>query len=399
MSERLQMYLILNILLFHFSEVEAKSLQIQIEQTMNKDVMALDAMQSRQTKVRTPKSRSRRSSPYPHIAENPDYPGITHGDRIEYTPDLHSQEYANPLQLQGCDNFDKYGGVYGPQFNMNYISDMIPYQNFQRLQEEKMQYKLGDQNKLHHYGYQNGYHFSINDVNSTRLSHFVDNTNTPSTSPHFDYRNLNACSRSSSRDTTYGAIGYNCPYSNRSESSASDVDVVNEETEKRNPATKYDALYDASRVKEENFGSPQKSLDIHSRTSPQRETTQQSVIMRRSDYCSDSDKTDRQHSTDTNQNNQEPSKCSGTANSCYLNDNTACNKFAEIRAINDKSLNTQEIYSQCIRAACAYDSYGSSFDQSAAANSPRPYPMVAQAGYTSVIVDAQQYNLTNGFVH
>lgn len=363
--------------------------------------MTLDALQGRQSKVRTPKSRSRRSSPYPHIAENPEYTGIAHGDRIEYAQDIHSQEYTNPIQLQGCENFDKYAGIYGPQFNMNYISDMIPYQNFQRLQEEKMQYKLSEQNKLHHYGYQNGYHLSINDVNSPRLSHFGDTTNTPSTSPHFDYRNLNPCSRSSSRETNYGAAqGYNCPYSNRSESSVSDVDVVNEETEKRNTTSKFDTLYDSSRVKEENFGSPKKSVDVHARTSPQRETGQQSVIMRRSDYCSESDKTDIRHpSTDTNQNNQEASKCSGTANSCYLSDNSTCNKFAEIRAINDKSLNTQEIYSQCIRAACAYDSYGSSFDQSAPAGSPRQYPMVPQAGYTSVIVDAQQYNLTNGFVH
>ncbi|CAG2225176.1 SIM [Mytilus edulis] len=383
------------------SDVEAKSLQIQIEQTINKDILPIDALQNRQSKMRTPKSRSRRSSPYPHIAENPDYSGLPTSDRIEYVPDISSQEYVNSIQT--CENFDKYSGIYGPQFNINFISEMLPYQNYHRLADEKFQYKLSDPNKLHHFGYQNGYQLSINDVSSPRLTHYGESTDTPSTSPHFDYRNLNPCSRSSSRETSFGtAQGYNCPYSNRSESSVSDVDVVNEETDKRNSnhQNKYDNIYDSPRVKEETFGSPKKSLEVQNRTSPHRDTVQQSVIMRRSDYCVESEKTDITPPTgDLNQNNQDASKCSGSNSSCYINDPSSCNKYAEIRAINDKALNTQDIYSHCLRAACAYDSYNSNYEQSSIASSPRQYPMVPQAGYTSVIVDAQQYNITNGFVH
>ncbi|XP_076076393.1 single-minded homolog 1-like isoform X1 [Mytilus galloprovincialis] len=383
------------------SDVEAKSLQIQIEQTINKDILPIDALQNRQSKMRTPKSRSRRSSPYPHIAENPDYSGLPTSDRIEYVPDISSQEYVNSIQT--CENFDKYSGIYGPQFNINFISEMLPYQNYHRLADEKFQYKLSDPNKLHHFGYQNGYQLSINDVSSPRLTHYGESTDTPSTSPHFDYRNLNPCSRSSSRETSFGtAQGYNCPYSNRSESSVSDVDVVNEETDKRNSnhQNKYDNIYDSPRVKEETFGSPKKSLEVQNRTSPHRDTVQQSVIMRRSDYCVESEKTDITPPTgDLNQNNQDASKCCGSNSSCYINDPSSCNKYAEIRAINDKALNTQDIYSHCLRAACAYDSYNSNYEQSSIASSPRQYPMVPQAGYTSVIVDAQQYNITNGFVH
>jgi hypothetical protein len=54
-------------------------------------------------------------------------------------------------------------------------------------------------------------------------------------------------------------------------------------------------------------------------------------------------------------------------------------------------------YSQCLKAATAYgyDSYSP-----AAAMYPtaqRSYPVMPQPGYTSVIVDPQQYHMTNGY--
>lgn len=368
-------------------------MQIQVEQTINKDILPLDTLQNRHGKVRTPKSRSRRASPYNHIAENPDYTGV------EFVPEIPSQDYVNPLQLQTCENYEKYGGLYGSQLNMNFISDILPYQSFHRLTDEKLQYRFSDKNKMHAFGYQNGYH--IADTSSPRLTHYGDSADSPSISPHFEYRNLNPCSRSSSRDMSFGtAQGYACPYSNRSESSVSDVDVVSEEVDKlnSNQKTKFDSIYDSPRVKDEKFGTIKTSMGLRNITSPQRESIQPSVIMRRSDYCTEVDKNDLEPaSADGSHGNKDVLKCSN--NSLYHTENTTCNKYSDVRAINDKNLNSQDIYSHCLRAACAYDSYSSNFENSTVGSNQRQYPVVPQAGYTSVIVDAQQYNLTNGFVH
>jgi hypothetical protein len=99
-------------------------------------------------------SDMRRASPYHHIAENPDYTGV------EFVPEIPSQDYVNPLQLQTCENYEKYGGLYGSQLNMNFISDILPYQSFHRLTDEKLQYRFSDKNKMHAFGYQNGYHIA-----------------------------------------------------------------------------------------------------------------------------------------------------------------------------------------------------------------------------------------------
>jgi hypothetical protein len=90
---------------------------------------------------------------------------------------------------------------------MNFISDILPYQSFHRLTDEKLQYRFSDKNKMHAFGYQNGYH--IADTSSPRLTHYGDSADSPSISPHYEYRNLNPCSRSSSRDMSFGtAQGY-----------------------------------------------------------------------------------------------------------------------------------------------------------------------------------------------
>ncbi|KAK2160410.1 hypothetical protein LSH36_134g05028 [Paralvinella palmiformis] len=50
---------------------------------------------------------------------------------------------------------------------------------------------------------------------------------------------------------------------------------------------------------------------------------------------------------------------------------------------------------------CTYDFYGknATYGTTNLQNSQRGYPVMPQAGYTSVIVDAQQYHVTNGYVH
>ncbi len=50
---------------------------------------------------------------------------------------------------------------------------------------------------------------------------------------------------------------------------------------------------------------------------------------------------------------------------------------------------------------CTYDAYSKAgaFGSSALQTSQRGYPLMPQPGYTSVIVDAQQYHMANGYVH
>ncbi|PVD29340.1 hypothetical protein C0Q70_11938 [Pomacea canaliculata] len=61
---------------------------------------------------------------------------------------------------------------------------------------------------------------------------------------------------------------------------------------------------------------------------------------------------------------------------------------------------TTQDYSQCLKAACGYDNYpptASMYQNAAALQAQRTYPVMPQAGYTSVIVDPQQYHLANGY--
>lgn len=92
---------------------------------------------------------------------------------------------------------------------------------------------------------------------------------------------------------------------------------------------------------------------------------------------------------------------------------TTTQKLLSMRSLQEKSLaaaaaaaaaaavTEQDAYTTCLKAAtCGYDSYGqSALYQTGPIQPQRPYPMMPQAGYTSVIVDAQQYQMANGYVH
>ena len=108
-----------------------------------------------------------------------------------------------------------------------------------------------------------------------------------------------------------------------------------------------------------------------------KESIQQSVIMRRTSNDTVSTVTDI-----TNQSQETPlSKLSSLA------------EGAELR---HKSVdNPSRLY-----GACTYDVYKQSFSyHQSGLQGGRTYPVMPQPGYTSVIVDAQQYHLANGYAH
>ena len=212
-----------------------------------------------------------------------------------------------------------------------------------------------------------------------------------------------ACSRSSSRDACYPsaqAHAYQTPYSNRSESSASDVDVTESDfTEvKRHKATacttadqrqnncgsNYDSLMEASRLAEEKrykeaCSRTSNNSSLTNGDSTPKDAIPQSVIMRRQtgNGVSLAELSSRPHS-------HEHLKLSAT-----------------IADVHRKSVvegaHTDSVYST---NHCAYDTYKQSPTyHNGSLHSGRTHPMMPQAGYTSVIVDAQQYHMANGYVH
>ncbi len=245
------------------------------------------------------------------------------------------------------------------------------------------------------------------------------------------------CSRSSSRDTNYNHTHshaqpphpaahqatpttpvYPTPFSNRSESSASDVDVT-EEYEKRQHAahhavlshrnhdrcsatavaTSYtDNLLEAARIaedkryKENCRETTQSTVSLSNGDSKeqqqqqqQQHPQQQSVIMRRQSSTSTAlqqDLTSRSHDQVT------------TPLSKLTSDSTDPAPPRSKSLMDSGRMNLASPYSHCNYDAYKQNSYHSSLQ------SARAYPMMPQAGYTSVIVDAtQQYPFANGYAH
>ncbi|XP_060077811.1 single-minded homolog 2-like [Ylistrum balloti] len=411
------------------SDFEARGLQIQLEQTITKEPSPFSNISNRSTsKLRSSKSKSRRS-PYPHIAENPEY---NHADMgverspLDFMSDPATQELlcANSAPQSVLECGDKLANMYSPQYPQGMIPDIYQLQAQQRYLDERLQYRENEEEKF--YPMRNleaypGYIAPHNGHCSPRLTH-IDHHERQTMSPQFDYRTSGPCSRSSSRDTTFGTPqGYTCPFSNRSESSASDVDVVSDEYEKQhqprtdNLQVKFDNILETNslNIKEESYKSPSRLGEQTKIVSPLRDNLQQSVIMlrpSRSLYPSDTlsvrsgedccqSVTERPQSADKLSGQADFSKCateSTHSEDIYVQDGIVDNdKIMDVRMMHDKNF-----YTQCLRAACAYDNYNqTNVNHTATASSPRPYTVGPQAGYTSVIVDTQQYHLANGYVH
>ena len=246
------------------------------------------------------------------------------------------------------------------------------------------------------------------------------------------------CSRSSSREaSSYPATThptYPTPYSNRSESSASDVDVTDADYSdtKRHKAgssgavsdsrslqrhtsssAHYDSVVvsgvvaaDASRLAAANEQDKRCSYkESCSRTSTNSSSSltngeakdtsiPQSVIMRRQPSG-----TNGGSGGGTNLVDLSPSRPTHTANTteqCKLSTTAAV--IAERKSVVAmEGAHTDSLYGN---SHCAYDSYKQTPSyHNGGFHTGRTHPMMPQPGYTSVIVDAQQYHMANGYVH
>lgn len=411
-----------------FSDIEAKGLQIQLEQTLTKEISPFSSLPRTSGKLKS-KSKHRRS-PYNHSAEILDFQTDISDRHLEYVTDPSGELLgSNPsLMLPAIND----GTIYSPVYPQTIISDIFQYQSPHRFMDDRLQYKYVETDDKYlttkaldlfsAFSPQNGHA-------SPRLAHLDRHTG----SPQFDFR---TCSRSSSRDATFGTPqGYLCPFSNRSESSASDVDVVNEDVEKGatdDISIKFHSILDSNSVisKDDSCDSTKRIADPLKHTSPTYRTApgQLSVIRRSSttnyqshqnggeDYqVADSVGTSAARQQAADQSKHLPISESvtsgetvgetvaivGDSNIQQTNHSEECNEGHEVMNVQtDVEKPVGAIYSQCLRAACAYNSYnqGGYAIQTPVVHNQRHFPP-QQPGYTSVIVDTQQYQMANGYVH
>ena len=390
------------------SKKEARHLQLQIDQIASKDLPVFGLQDRlRPGKSRTPKCKTRRS-PYPHIAENPDYISDYHEKDFEGDLDL-----VSPLQgFQGIglpapiiphtnDSLDRFNTACSPysgtQDYKEFKDCAYPYlapNHFDTGQfRHESRYALRDQQ----------FHSSPNGSDNPKLNETLQLT--PVTC---DFRPNGQCSRSSSRDPSFGTpLSHHGPFSNRSESSASDLDV-GEDFEGRSVPIKTDVKQSDSSVE---HNANLKSEQIQPGSNSQTDNAQQSVIMRMSANHGYNGTSPR-YSCDFNQSKLSKSPCAAQSelskihfqsqnNSSYFyegNPLDSSNKFLEIKPIPGKGLScNDDALLQCLQNGYQYSSYNQGNGYSSTGLQSK-YPVIPQAGYTSVIVDAQQY-MSNSFVH
>ncbi|XP_050390740.1 single-minded homolog 1 isoform X2 [Patella vulgata] len=439
------------------SDVQAKDLQIQLEQTLSsKEVSPFSSMHDRTKsngKVRQPRNKNRRS-PYPQMPETTEYTAPEYPERtLEYPADVSvpMQGYPSMMYPHTAEGIDRYSALYAAapyaHAGMSMYRDaaaaacVYPYQTaHQRYLDERNAYR----------SYEERYYPARDPANypgyipsqtalQTRLNHNESSRESSQSAgqQYGDFRSTGQCSRSSSRDPSYNTSHYQAPYSNRSESSASEVDVGSEEYEKRHPSgqshrsdrqnSKYESILEGAPqlIKDEGYKSQDQSNGPLQTLSPPRESVPQSVIIRRhsnhtyssnearnnngsSDYtnsaflkstssASASLTSDVRKSTNSTESNQ-----SNILSATSGSETSAGDKLLNMRLLHEKSLNSSQDYTQCLKAAaaCGYDNYGQNgMYQTTALQNQRTYPVMPQAGYTSVIVEPQQYHMANGFVH
>lgn len=516
------------------SEVQAKELQLQLDQIVVKEESPYSLKETgRAGKSKSSKNKAARRSPYPSVsAPTADYPpGAEYspvpGDHTHHRPGSYDYTAAGTdmttaaaaMQVQGSYpsimyphgttgagqevgvgvGVERYGAFYSPaaayghpgfysdsatmgmysSYHRAYFDERSAYGATTRGAYEDRYYSKDSTGVYPGYMTPGGsqsqaaaalvaqdsprdsretYRATASDSTSGNNTGSGSTTTTGNTQYDCSLQN-SQCSRSSSRDTNYntqashssstpggaGAPGqstqtapstgsvYPTPYSNRSESSASDVDVT-EEYEKRhggagargslsalthrghppdrstsaggggNSAAYADSLLEAARVAEdkrykENCRDSLQQTNPssltngnhhhHHESKDSQQQQQQSVIMRR-----------QSHSTSTSQSNSTLTDLTSRSN-----DQTLTSKLAAMddsasrtsKALVDNSGSRMNSLASAY-SHCNYDAYKQSSYHGLQAS--RTYPMVPQAGYTSVIVDAtQQYHLANGYAH
>lgn len=432
--------------MLHFREVEAKDYQLQIDQTLSKtDSQFSNTNERKSGKHKSSKKQPRRSPYQP--------PALSHTDTTvssQTAAEIHRTSYPEvPLTMPSYpaaamvypqDN-ERYSTWYHSQYmgQTPYANNSFPY-TYSASQPYGSSYDgrhlQGGHNSYGDYltpQAQTGGAYKYD--SRTPVSEARADARTP-VSPRYDCMQMQQqSSRASSCEApaynNTNAHGYPMLYSNRSESSTSEVDVMNEDFDRqkrgdRRSGSKFDSLVEATQqlVKDEvlklgSHGNVEKSR----RSSSRRENGQPSVIMR----CpgqSEQNYTNNVRGTH-DQGTDAYSPClkgspgehgdqtlhtlppSTRDVSSHLLAKTVGYEGATrgsepgshflttIRTLNSKDP-TANMYTNCLKSACGYDTYN---PYSTPIQGPRPYSVMHQTGYTSVIVDTQQYQMTNGYVH
>ncbi len=463
--------------LFYFifcSDVQAKELQLQVEQIAIKEEPPYSMKESsRSGKTKSSKNKARRS-PYPTVAapeysSSSEYSTAATATSPERQVSAPAYDYSSEMALQmqssypgimyphgttSQEGMERYGAFYSSAYSHpglysdsavgmyssyhRYFDDRnMAAASYTRGHYEDKYYPSRDSSSGTYPGYVTSSQAaqesprtgsdsreSYRGPATSSTGHSGDTaTGTPGLTPGTSSTpqqygdcaiQTSQCSRSSSRDTNYnqtshsqgaGGPSYTTPYSNRSESSPSEVDVTeatdyekrhghamphrNERISSNNTNSSYtDSLMEAARVAEEkrykeNCRESTSTTNHNTLTNGDSKDSvqQQSVIMRRQSNSS-STLTDLTSRT----NDQTLSKLS----SALVEDTRTKSLMDSTR------MNTLGSYNHCTYdASLGYkqSSYHTGYGGS------RSYPMVPQAGYTSVIVDAQQYHLANGYAH
>ena len=391
-----------------FSKKEAHHLQLQIDQITSKDIPAFGLQDRlRPGKARTPKSKARRS-PYPHIAENPEYVGDYQDKDFDGDLDIVSPLQGfqgiglpTPIMAHGNDSIDRFGTVCSP-----YQAQPSDYKDFKDCAYPYLapsHFDTGQFRQENRYSLRDPQYYALSSGGENpKLNETLQLT--PVTR---DFHPNGQCSRSSSRDPSFGTpLSHHGPFSNRSESSVSDVDVVDEyecrtmKKESKQSDTSTEHNKDAISSEQIQSGSNSQTENTHS------------VIMRMSANHLFSSSSPR-YSCDFSQSKLSKSPCASQTEitkipfnsqngSSYLYDNNpldSSNKFLEIKPIPGKGLScNDDALLQCLQNGYQYGSFNQGNNGFSSSGLQNKYPVIPQAGYTSVIVDAQQY-MSNNFVH
>ena len=213
-------------------------------------------------------------------------------------------------------------------------------------------------------------------------------------------------SRSASRENTYSITppsqshSYPPQYSNRSESSPSEVETSNDDLDKRQSGRSCST----GAVKEEK--TQEDPTSANSNTSS-KEAIPQSVIMRRTgtgNYQAEvnnqinSQSVSERLSSPQEHSHQATDRCQSGGSGSLTPYYGANVDNSSKTGVTDTSP-VQNNYNSCLRSACSYETYNQTGTYNGTFQNQKQYPVIPQPGYTSVIVDTQQYHMTNGFVH
>ena len=460
------------------SDVQAKDLQLQVEQTLSKDETAYTAMRetTRPSKPRTNRTKNRRS-PYPHISHTEYNSSTPSTDYLEKTPAAAtaSYDYSSDISLalqsgysglmypSAQESMERYGALYSSAYahpgiygtDRTAAMSMYPYGTSTSGYFDDRSYRSSS--------YDESKYFSCRDTNSLYPGYVTTGTQshdlrTVSAESRDSYRHSDSSgtavngssssqceysqhtpggstgtahcrSSSSTREATYGVPSHHpSSYSSlytRPES-ASDNDITSEEFDKRRSGRQsgstYDTLVDATRLSHDeaksSFKSSCRESSSHATTttSGQSGTTstpngdvssiQQSVIMRRHSNTTTEAPPSSNGLTDISDNttssHQELKQTTGSTTSLSSLEPAVGGLDSRTKSLT--AMDNSSLYAATANSHCTYDTssagaYGKHGYPGSALQGGRPYPLVPQAGYTSVIVDTQQYHMANGYVH